>query len=165
MLARDLKGKRFGKLVVLSRYGSDRHGRALWWCLCDCGHRLTIIGKNLIRTKQPSRSCGCIQRERFTTRTHGFARRGKRIPEYHVWRAMRQRCRNPRDKSFSDYGGRGIHICKRWNSFAAFLADMGRRPSSRHSLHRIKNDLHYKPSNCRWATAKEQAANRRARVP
>jgi hypothetical protein len=81
------------------------------------------------------------------------------IPLYHTWRTMKRRCENPNDK---DYGGRGIKVCERWrNSYDAFVADMGPKPTPKHSIDRINNDGNYEPSNCRWATMKEQLANRR----
>jgi hypothetical protein len=83
-------------------------------------------------------------------------------PERMVWKAMRQRCNNPSATGFSDYGGRGIKVCERWDSsYANFLADMGRRPSAKHSLDRINNDGNYEPGNCRWVTWSEQMRNRR----
>lgn len=82
-------------------------------------------------------------------------------PESKAWKAMRQRCRNPRCREWKFYGGRGIGICQEWDDYPRFLADMGRRPSAKHSLDRIDNSRGYEPSNCRWATDTEQCRNRR----
>lgn len=92
---------------------------------------------------------------------HGDSRTGKKTPEYRAWTAMRDRCYNPKTKSYRRYGGRGITVCGPWReSFANFLVDMGRRPSEGHSLDRVDNSGNYTPLNCRWATKSEQAYNR-----
>ena len=162
----DLTGKIFERWAVVRRDGSDVRGRAAWLCLCACGEQRTVSGSNLIGGI--SKSCGCLKSERTKARktTHGHTKRSgtKRLTSkaFGVWSSMRQRCTNPNNDHYQYYGARGISVCKRWENFENFLADMG-EPPPKLTLERKNNDGNYEPGNCRWATYLEQAANKRPR--
>lgn len=160
--AADLTGTRFGRLVVVSR-AEYKGGQPAWYCLCDCGQGKVCLGTNLKSGK--SQSCGCLRNEMVSERSlkHGNRRGvGKTSREYETWCSMIGRCETDTNTSYHNYGARGITVCERWrSSFDNFLADMGERPSPKHSLDRIDVNGNYEPSNCRWVTKEEQMRNRR----
>lgn len=91
---------------------------------------------------------------------HGGYLGGLEKPEHYVWRSMLARCNNPKSSGYKYYGARGISVCKRWHNYVAFLADMGERPTSEHSLERLNTKIGYRPSNCVWATRSQQQKNK-----
>lgn len=164
-------GTRFGRLVIVSEAEPEprtphRGHHRRFNLRCDCGGakttRLNDLRSGVVN------SCGCLVRENNAelgraSATHGDAARAKRAPEYRSWHSMIQRCENPNSQGYKYWGGRGISVCERWrNSYATFLADVGRRPSPQHSIDRYPNgDGNYEPGNVRWADKSEQAYNRR----
>lgn len=156
---KDLSGQSFGRISVIE-YSHTIKKRAHWKCICKCGTSCVIAGKYLINGQ--TKSCGCLKPDttRIRTLSHGESRNG-RTKEYRTWKGIRTRCKNTSHHKYPIYGGRGIRICNRWESYTNFLEDMGRAPSETHSIERINVDGDYEPNNCKWATPKEQANNTR----
>lgn len=156
----DLSGQTFGRLKVLHSVASDKYTK--WSCICECGNELIVLSNNLRRGT--TKSCGCLQKESASkaNKTHGL----KNSSEYRAWINMKNRCLNPSDKRYADWGGRGIKVCDRWlHSFENFLNDMGKKTSRLHSLDRYPDiNGNYEPGNCRWATMSQQNRGKRNNV-
>jgi hypothetical protein len=154
----DLTGRVFGRWTVQIR-GENKWGKLAYICRCECGNSKLISGGQL--SSGNSQSCGCwqIEQTKAANTRHGL----RDTPEYGVWVGLKNRCFNPACKDYARYAGTGITVCAKWrDSFEEFFADVGRRPSPKHSIDRFPNPAgNYEPGNVRWATAREQAQNRR----
>lgn len=156
---KDLKGKRFGRLVVISFYGRNPNfGGLIWRCKCDCGNTVNVLGQSL--TRGATVSCGCYHRELASKKAiHGHNRVKKRSLTYNTWDKMMSRCHNPNCREYKYYGAVGIYVCERWHDFKNFLADMGERTCKELSIDRLDITKGYYKENCRWADKFIQANN------
>jgi hypothetical protein len=155
-----LIGQQFHQLTVLAYAGIRMTGGHQFECVCTCGEVKTFRLDHLRRAKNPVISCGCYRKAHSPAFKHGESKK----PEYRTWSHMLERCSNPNCRDYKDYGERGVIVCERWKGkqgFAAFLADVGRKPSAKHSIDRIDVNGNYEPANCRWATPTEQGRNKR----
>lgn len=151
-----LQSKKFGRLKVKEFKGINDKRQAEWRCECSCGNQTTVTTANLKFGKV--KSCGCLQEDRATKHNMSGTR------PYRIWLGMKSRCDNPDAWNYERYGGRGISYVDRWKSFENFWADMKDGYSDDLTLERIDNNKDYGPDNCKWATVKEQARNKRNSV-
>lgn len=163
-MVKDLTGKKFGRLTVLS-FAGHRNRRTYWHCVCDCGEHKIIRADGL--TSGASKSCGCGQKERAAEIGHKNKTHGMRATRLHkIYTGMKQRCLNPNNNAYMRYGGRGITICNEWLSditaFFKWAIENGYNDSL--TLDRIDNHKGYSPDNCRWATYREQTLNRNVSI-
>jgi hypothetical protein len=158
----DLVGKTFGKLTVLEFAGMGDDYASRWIVRCECGTEKIVDGKNMVKGR--TRSCGCMQGGRSglhgaVYRSHGLTR----SPLYTAWVGMKQRCGNPKNPDYSNYGGRGIKVCDTWrDSFETFMGDMGPTWQRGLTVDRIDSNGNYEPGNCRWVPMSEQWKTRRS---
>lgn len=165
--AKDLSGCKFGRLTVQKRaedkISASGYRTVMWDCKCECGNNVTVRGKCL--TQGITRSCGCLAKDLMLDRSwkhHGY---GTRL--YNIWNSMRQRCNNPKNRAYHNYGGRGIKICQEWNDFNLFrkwALDNGYNETANRgicTLDRKNVNDNYSPNNCRWVDMKEQSNNKR----
>lgn len=149
-----ISGQTFSDLTAIEFHSKP----ANWLFECICGTQKVLAAYGVVHGR--TKSCGC-RRHRGSRTTHGESGKMSRTPEYISWTRMKERCLTSSSVDYPNYGGRGIGICEEWLDYSAFLEDMGRRPSLKHSLERKNVNKGYSLENCHWAGPQEQARNKR----